>query len=247
MYFEDENSSGVLIEAKDLINGVSIVQAERVDKVEYFHVELETHDVIIAEGALSESFIDDDSRGMFHNAHEYAALYADDVRQPARYCAPRLDERLRSRSMCGSAIALRAGLLRAADPPRIGALDGHIDLASATRIAGWAQNSEQPEAPVCLDILVGGQLIGQVLANDTARIWSKPGWAADVTVSHSRRRRISPWRRTPSTSAARSMRRPYAARREELPCTGGQPGALQVNSQMPVTAARRRYCRHRPW
>ena len=66
---------GVLIEAKDLVNGVSIVQAERVEKVEYFHIELENHDVIIAEGALSESFIDDDSRGMFHNAHEYRVLY----------------------------------------------------------------------------------------------------------------------------------------------------------------------------
>ena len=31
--------------------------------------------MIIAEGALSERFIDDDSRGMFHNAHEYRALY----------------------------------------------------------------------------------------------------------------------------------------------------------------------------
>ena len=59
---------GVLIEAKDLVNGVTIVQAERVENVEYFHVELETHDVIIAEGALSETFIDEDSRGMFHNA-----------------------------------------------------------------------------------------------------------------------------------------------------------------------------------
>ena len=60
--------------------------------MEYFHVELDTHDVIIAEGAPSESFIDDDSRGMFHNAQEYDTLYADEVRQPACYCAPRLDE-----------------------------------------------------------------------------------------------------------------------------------------------------------
>ena len=58
MYLE-----GALIEAKDLVNGASIVQAEHVEEVEYFHIELETHDVIVAEGALSESFIDDDSRG----------------------------------------------------------------------------------------------------------------------------------------------------------------------------------------
>ena len=32
-------------------------------------------------------------------------------------------------------------------------------------VEGWAQNADLPEAPVCLDIFIGGQLIGQVLAN----------------------------------------------------------------------------------
>ena len=41
---------GARIEAKDLVNGVSIVQAERVEKVEYFQIQLESHDVILAEG-----------------------------------------------------------------------------------------------------------------------------------------------------------------------------------------------------
>ncbi len=90
MFFADEG--GVLIEAKALVNGISIVQAQRADKVEYFHIELDSHDVIIAEGALSETFLDDDSRGMFHNAHDYDALYGDDERTPVRYCATRLDE-----------------------------------------------------------------------------------------------------------------------------------------------------------
>jgi hypothetical protein len=44
-------------------------------------------------------------------------------------------------------------------------LRGHIDLASPHRIAGWAQNIEHPEAPICLDIFAGGRLIGQTLAN----------------------------------------------------------------------------------
>jgi hypothetical protein len=162
MYFDDHG--GLLVEAKDLVNGVSIVQAEHVESVEYFHVELDTHDVIIAEGALAETFIDDDSRALFHNAHEYATLYAQEHAAPAHYCAPRLDhgyeiEAVRQR------LALRAGLARSADAPRPGALRGYIDRIRATGIAGWTQNADAPEAPVCLDIFADGKLIGQVLAN----------------------------------------------------------------------------------
>ena len=159
MYLE-----GVLIEAKDLLNGVSVVQAERPKKVEYYHIELDSHDVIIAEGAFSESFIDDDSRGMFHNAQEYDMLYADEVAPPKSYCAPRLDEGYEVEAV-RRRLALRAGTLRAADASRLGALRGNIDCIRATGIAGWAQNSDTPEAPVCLDVYADGKLIGRVLAN----------------------------------------------------------------------------------
>jgi O-antigen biosynthesis protein len=82
---------GVLIEAKDLVNGVSILQAEQIDEVEYFHTELHSHDAIVAEGALSESFVDD-GRGIFHNALELRALYPDSHKVLATYCAPRCDD-----------------------------------------------------------------------------------------------------------------------------------------------------------
>ena len=91
MYFEDYG--GVLIEARDLVNGVTVIQAETVERVEYFHIELDTHDVVLAEGAPSETFMDDDNRAMFHNADEYHALYRENVAPAAaRYCAPRLDD-----------------------------------------------------------------------------------------------------------------------------------------------------------
>ncbi len=154
---------GVLIEAKDLVNGASIVQAERADKVEYFHIELETHDVIVAEGALSETFIDDDNRGMFHNAYEYRALYPDVAADAARYCAPRVDEGYELEAI-RRRIALRAILTSKGKTP-LGALRGCVDLVSVNSVAGWAQNIDHPEAPVCLDIFAGGRLIGQVLAN----------------------------------------------------------------------------------
>jgi hypothetical protein len=154
--------AGVLIEAKDLINGVSIVQAERVETVEYVHVELDSHDVIIAEGALSESFVDDDSRGMFHNAQEYGALYPEAARAKAQYCAPRPDQGYEVEA-ARRRIALRAGL-RAADEC-LGPLRGYVDVVGADRIAGWAQSVDHPEAPVCVDIFAGGRLIGQTVAN----------------------------------------------------------------------------------
>ena len=164
MFFNDKDLNGVLIEAKDLVNGVSIVQAERVEKVEYFHVELDTHDVIVAEGALSESFIDDDSRGLFHNAYEYRLLYPDTAAATAQYCAPRLDHGYQVED-ARRRIARRAQLLRAAEAPRTGPLRGYVDAVHPNRIEGWAQNADHPEAPVCLDVYADGKLIGQVLAN----------------------------------------------------------------------------------
>ena len=70
--------------------------------MEYFHIELDTHDVIIAEGALAESFIDDDSRGMFHNAHEYRALYPDAATGP-RNIARRAAKMATRSKRCGIA------------------------------------------------------------------------------------------------------------------------------------------------
>ena len=81
---------GLLIPARCLVNGHSITQERGFDRIDYFHVELETHDVIMAEGVPSESFLDDDSRGMFHNALEFASLYPD-APPPGCFYAPRID------------------------------------------------------------------------------------------------------------------------------------------------------------
>ena len=78
---------GVLIPAILLVNGASITQAVAAERVDYFHLELETHDVIIAEGAPSETFVDDEGRQMFHNASERPAEAAS----AAIYYAPRVE------------------------------------------------------------------------------------------------------------------------------------------------------------
>ncbi len=108
---------GLLIAAWDLINGDSLKQVTAVEEVAYFHLELDTHDVIFAEGAASETFVDDDSRGMFQNAAEYRRLYPDAVAAPAIYCAPRVEqgellEAVRSR------LEARSQTMPALDPPK---------------------------------------------------------------------------------------------------------------------------------
>jgi len=60
--------NNVLIPAKYLINGLNVTQ-DRVDAVEYYHVELPRHDLLIAEGLPAESYLENNDRDMFEN-HE---------------------------------------------------------------------------------------------------------------------------------------------------------------------------------
>jgi hypothetical protein len=82
---------GMLVPAEHLLNGTTITQAESVEMVEYFHIELDEHDVVFADGAPAESFVDCDNRLMFRNGTEYARLYPDDDRPSWDFCAPRLE------------------------------------------------------------------------------------------------------------------------------------------------------------
>jgi len=55
---------GALIPARYLVNGASVAQ-EDVASVAYWHVELSSHDVLLAEGLACESFLDTGNRGAF--------------------------------------------------------------------------------------------------------------------------------------------------------------------------------------
>ena len=61
---------GVLIPVEFLINQRSIVWDTRAQEVQVYHVELETHDVLLANGAPAESYRDDGNRWLFRNANE---------------------------------------------------------------------------------------------------------------------------------------------------------------------------------
>ena len=68
---------GMLIPARLLRNGATIVQDDRLRAVRYFHVELEQHDVLLAEGLPAESYLDTGNRGVFENADAPLVLHPD--------------------------------------------------------------------------------------------------------------------------------------------------------------------------
>jgi hypothetical protein len=59
---------GVLIPAAALINGATITQSQDIEEIIYYHVELEAHGILLAEGAPVELYIDDGNRAFFTNA-----------------------------------------------------------------------------------------------------------------------------------------------------------------------------------
>ena len=83
---------GMLVPAEHLVNGTSITRTQHVESLEYFHVELDSHDVVIAEGAESESYVEDDNRNFFHNAPDHLAANPEAVVLEAVYCLPRIEE-----------------------------------------------------------------------------------------------------------------------------------------------------------
>ena len=71
--------AGVLVPVRYLVNGRSIVQ-ESVREVLYFHVELDAHDVLLAEGLPCESYLDTGNRAAFANHDGAVMAHADFAR-----------------------------------------------------------------------------------------------------------------------------------------------------------------------
>ena len=73
---------GLLIPVEFLVNHRSILWDDRAQAVLVYHVELETHDVLLANGAPAESYRDDGNRWLFQNAN------AGWNQPPKPVCAP---------------------------------------------------------------------------------------------------------------------------------------------------------------
>jgi hypothetical protein len=66
---------GALIPIRLLVNGATIRQQTRLSEVQYFHIELDRHDLLIANGLAAESYLDTGNRGMFTNAEAPLVLH----------------------------------------------------------------------------------------------------------------------------------------------------------------------------
>jgi hypothetical protein len=154
---------GQLILARALVNGITITQDWSPVRIQYYQIELQAHDCVIAEGAWAETFADGQGlRAQFHNAAEFDRLYPHHVSPPQPLlCAPRPDRGAELDAALRPVVARCAGFL----PP--GPLQGCVDrVGGAWTIDGWAFDPNHPDYPVLLEVLLEDRVIGTVLACD---------------------------------------------------------------------------------
>ena len=85
---------GLLVCARQLVNRSTIRQEIGWKTVEYFHVELDEHGILLAEGLVAESYVDTGNRGFFGNSDAPLLLHpelneeADPNTRAAVSCVP---------------------------------------------------------------------------------------------------------------------------------------------------------------
>ncbi len=116
---------GYLVPAGRLVNGTTIVQELWCPEVTYWHVELPAHGLVVSEGAVSESYLDDGNRKQFDN-YGITTLFKDfaseraNGRYGAQACRPVLEEgsevldRIRARLAARAEASAKAGARRTA-------------------------------------------------------------------------------------------------------------------------------------
>jgi len=87
--------NGLLISAGNLINGSTITRLKSTnsDALEYLHIRLESHDIILANGAPAETLQGKPSRIEFDNFDEYVAMYGAELPPQTPYAPEARDGR----------------------------------------------------------------------------------------------------------------------------------------------------------
>jgi hypothetical protein len=114
--------SDALIPVMYLINEASIAQGMPSDMsaIEYYHIDLDTHEVLYAEGALVESFLYDGSnRESFSNFIQYERLYGIERQSKMTPFAPILRYRGRRQELKGLVRSLISNVVDVRDPIQV--------------------------------------------------------------------------------------------------------------------------------
>jgi Hint domain len=110
-----------LIPVKSLVNGTGVARGapSEMSAIEYYHIDLGTHEVLYAEGALVESYFDGDSdREQFSNFVQYERLYGAERPKMTPF-APILGYRNRREKIEGVARSLISNVFDVRDPVQI--------------------------------------------------------------------------------------------------------------------------------
>ncbi|MCB4771250.1 Hint domain-containing protein [Ancylobacter sp. Lp-2] len=82
---------GVLVQAGALVNGTSVTRHRPSEvRFTYYHIELEDHALVLAEGVAAETFVDNVTRRRFDNYAEFEALYGEPRQAIAEMDMPRV-------------------------------------------------------------------------------------------------------------------------------------------------------------
>ncbi|HEY4173296.1 MAG TPA: Hint domain-containing protein, partial [Rhodopila sp.] len=136
---------GMLIPVRLLRNDTTIRREEHCSIVIYYHVELDTHDVLLADGAAAESYLDTGNRDSFENANLPVRLYpileGGQHRRETESCAPFVADPVRTEPVWRRLVE-RAVQFGQAPPERRSA---DTDPALRVVCGGWSF------APVAVD------------------------------------------------------------------------------------------------
>jgi hypothetical protein len=150
---------GVMVPAAALVNDVSIVRDVAPGAITYFHIELDGHEAILAEGAATETFVDNNSRALFDNADEYNLIHGTASARPVEQ--PRLEEGFQLAAI-RRRLAEIAGIT--AGTAATGPVKGHLERIADGVLQGWLVDTVGTDA-VEAEVLVDGEVVGRVVAN----------------------------------------------------------------------------------
>lgn len=154
---------GSCVPVKLLVNGASIVREYPTAPFDYYHLELERHGILIADGAEAESYLDTGNRSLFDNADEPKVLHpnfdvdATSQRWKTDACAPLLSE-----------------------PADVAPI--WQTLTDRAAALGMVASEQATVADPDLHLLVDGQRIRPISDRDSRHVFAVPAGAKSVSL-----------------------------------------------------------------